>query len=514
MKHQSTNEEFYLKFGLSKDPFPVDSLDDVFFITPELNHRVELVKHLLEFSQQLLIITAEKDSGKSALFQYLYNHIKDNWSVSYIIAGNEMDNVNLAGEILRGIFEEDDTGNEDAVDRLNEYLVYCDRNHTLPVVLIDEAHLLSVDVLEFVLKLNKLSANNTKFRFVLFGQESLNDSLEDPRVKILTAGILHHISLPSFTKDQVSAYVEYRICACGQITEYPFTEKDMNHIYKVSGGIPGKINLLARQAMQDPVERSSHRDRFQSPLKIIINPIFMGMLVTLIIAGYLFFSDTTDDTTSEQISINLPPEQALPLANSRQQDLPEQTPEDIVIDGANAADTGTDTTDEAPVEADESIAAVMTETGEDLVISKPLSPQEVLAESPATDSTTRPAPVVEAEQEKVAVNPLLGSGIFSGLKGADWLHQQSPEQYVLQLIGARDIKTLEAFLQGQNQLRDKLAVFSTINAGKPWYVLVYGIYPDRAAALAELKRLPGRVKAQKPWPRPMASIQLDIEMKP
>ncbi len=47
-----TNGDYYSKFGLDTDPFLEEIQGDLYFITPELNHRTELIKHLLEFSQQ------------------------------------------------------------------------------------------------------------------------------------------------------------------------------------------------------------------------------------------------------------------------------------------------------------------------------------------------------------------------------------------------------------------------------------------------------------------------------
>ncbi|WP_254841991.1 SPOR domain-containing protein, partial [Pseudomonas aeruginosa] len=46
--------------------------------------------------------------------------------------------------------------------------------------------------------------------------------------------------------------------------------------------------------------------------------------------------------------------------------------------------------------------------------------------------------------------------------------------------------------------------------GKPFYVVTYGSFPNRAAALAAVKKLPSKVQAGKPWPRTFASIQQEI----
>ena len=42
-----------------------------YFITPELTHRSELILHLLEYSNKLVVVKGELDSGKTSFFKEL-----------------------------------------------------------------------------------------------------------------------------------------------------------------------------------------------------------------------------------------------------------------------------------------------------------------------------------------------------------------------------------------------------------------------------------------------------------
>ena len=101
--------------------------------------------------------------------------------------------------------------------------------------------------------------------------------------------------------------------------------------------------------------------------------------------------------------------------------------------------------------------------------------------------------------------------IFPGLRDDNWVRAQDPGHYVLQLIGARDIRTLELYLADAPEIRSGLAVITTWNAGNPWYVFIYGIYPDRDAAVADLGRLPAVIRKGEPWPRTIASVLSDLQ---
>jgi DamX protein len=51
------------------------------------------------------------------------------------------------------------------------------------------------------------------------------------------------------------------------------------------------------------------------------------------------------------------------------------------------------------------------------------------------------------------------------------------------------------------------AIFERDLKGAPWFSLVAGDYPDRAAAVAARARLPAALSGAGVWPRTFASIQ-------
>ncbi|RME32948.1 MAG: sporulation protein, partial [Gammaproteobacteria bacterium] len=55
--------------------------------------------------------------------------------------------------------------------------------------------------------------------------------------------------------------------------------------------------------------------------------------------------------------------------------------------------------------------------------------------------------------------------------------------------------------------QDHFAWFETRHRGRPWYVVVYGYYPDRERARAALARLPASLKKGRPWLRRVGEIQ-------
>ncbi len=92
----------------------------------------------------------------------------------------------------------------------------------------------------------------------------------------------------------------------------------------------------------------------------------------------------------------------------------------------------------------------------------------------------------------------------------DWLLQQPPGTFTLQLLGSRDEASITRFIQRYALDPDKTAYYRGRYKNAEWYVLLYGIYPDKAAALAARSALPDKVRKGNPWPRSLKSVQDSI----
>ena len=92
----------------------------------------------------------------------------------------------------------------------------------------------------------------------------------------------------------------------------------------------------------------------------------------------------------------------------------------------------------------------------------------------------------------------------------DWLLKQNPHSYAVQLMGASHEQGILSFIK-THKLGGRAAYFRTRYRGHAWYVLLYGIYPNRPAAQAALKRLPPALRKTSPWVRNLASVRTAIE---
>lgn len=90
-----------------------------------------------------------------------------------------------------------------------------------------------------------------------------------------------------------------------------------------------------------------------------------------------------------------------------------------------------------------------------------------------------------------------------------WIASQSPENFTLQLFGTHDKQNADSFIQ-KHKLQGDVGYFESDRNNKPWYSVVYGSYPDQAAAKKGAAQLPASLSKVKPWVRRFDDIQASI----
>lgn len=96
--------------------------------------------------------------------------------------------------------------------------------------------------------------------------------------------------------------------------------------------------------------------------------------------------------------------------------------------------------------------------------------------------------------------------LLSGVRTRDWLMEENGDQYVLQLIGATEVKTIGNFVARATLPEHRLTLLRARRNGEDWYTLIYGLYPDAETARKERGKLPPWVRENNPWPRRVSEV--------
>jgi DamX protein len=134
---------------------------------------------------------------------------------------------------------------------------------------------------------------------------------------------------------------------------------------------------------------------------------------------------------------------------------------------------------------------------------KPLAARSSSSGPPQTDSRPSTSLPRATETAPVVATPATGE-----IRREKWLLSQKASAYTVQIIGVSSEKTLLDFVKRNPLLKpDELAYYESTFNGKPWFQLLYGIYPSRQAARAAADKLPENIQQAGPWIRQISSVQ-------
>jgi len=237
-------------FGLKERPFSI--APDPRYLYMSERHREALAHLLYGVSGQggFIVLTGEVGTGKTTICRCFLNQVPANTDVAFII------NPKLsARELMASICDELKIAYPASAsikilnDLINQYLLaaHADNRHT--VLIIDEAQNLRIDVLEQLRLLTNLETSEKKLlQIILLGQPELREMLAQNDLRQLAQRVTARYHLHELNKVEVGAYAQCRLAVAGKRGRL-FTIKAINTLYKLSGGVPRLINLIADRAL-------------------------------------------------------------------------------------------------------------------------------------------------------------------------------------------------------------------------------------------------------------------------
>ena len=242
-------------FGLKHEPFSI--APDPRYLFMSERHR-EALAHLLygvNGGGGFVLLSGEIGAGKTTVCRCFLEQIPRRCNVAYIV------NPKLTViELLKTVCEEFGIPNpppahaeatvKDYLDPLNQFLLKTHAVGQNNVLIIDEAQMLSADVLEQLRLLTNLETNERKLlQIVLIGQPELRDMLARPELEQLAQRVIARYHLGALTETETGQYIRHRLAVAGMTSAMPFDAPSLARIHQLSRGVPRRINLLCDRAL-------------------------------------------------------------------------------------------------------------------------------------------------------------------------------------------------------------------------------------------------------------------------
>lgn len=239
-------------FGLHHSPFDISP--DPGFLYPTTQHYEALANlyYAIRERKGFVILTGEVGTGKTLLVRCLFQKLeKEGVKYAYVFSP-----ALTPVEFLRYVAADlglhiDWKDKSDLLLGLSRFLIRRHDEGMTTVLVVDEAHLLSREVLEESRLLNNLETNRGKLlQIALVGQPELDEKLDSPNLRQLKQRVAFRCQLQPLSPEEVQEYVVWRLKRAGMNGQIPlFSADSLQAIHEHSRGFPRLINTICENAL-------------------------------------------------------------------------------------------------------------------------------------------------------------------------------------------------------------------------------------------------------------------------
>ncbi|MBU3735548.1 MAG: general secretion pathway protein [Methylobacterium sp.] len=493
---------YFSHFGLKQPPFKITPNTEFFFSGGNRGAVLDALIYAVTSGEGIVKVVGEVGSGKTMLCRMLESLLPQNVESVYLA------NPSVAPEdILHAIAFELHLELPETADRLQvmhalqNYLLQRYAENRQVVIFIEEAQGMPLATLEEIRLLSNLETKNDKLlQIVLFGQPELDENLNQTQIRQLRERITHSFNLGPLLQEDIGEYLIFRLRTAGYFGPQLFTKGAIRKIAAASKGLVRRVNILADKAMlaafadnayavsprhvviaikdsEFGAEQSGAAGRYPWPL-IAGGTLLIGLAAGF--AAHMWLESRLTDAA--QGFAPAPPVAVLPVIPA--------TPS---APAAPASAIG----EPPPALPAATVAAK----------APAVTPPQPPAAQPATGSaeTGKPADQVARTADTILDKRLLATEA--------WLAHQPPTTVTIQLMGTDKPDLLRYQLESLSRMiaLDEIFIYQIDFEGKPFYTLLYGSYPDRNIAKAELQALPKSLRAYRPHLRTVGGLQKEIK---
>jgi type II secretory pathway predicted ATPase ExeA len=239
-------ESFY---GFSATPFGRDISVDALYKDHERDELTDRLKYAAK-RQLFAVLTGESGSGKTTLLRRFNNEASSSGYMIIYLYDSKLTSRHFYKGILEQLGFEAKYFRGDAKNQLHKEVEALKSNNRLSLVLIvDEAHLLSREMLEevrFLLNLNMDS--QSPLALILAGQSELWEKLRLPSYAAIRQRVDVLCQLSRLDLIKTKAYINAHLAFAGSGKEI-FSDSAYEEIFKFSAGIPRLINKACLAAL-------------------------------------------------------------------------------------------------------------------------------------------------------------------------------------------------------------------------------------------------------------------------
>src|SRR5262245_31803844 len=240
-------------YGFAEKPFSLTPDPKYLYRSQSHGDAFDLLQYAIRRREGFVVITGDIGTGKTTLCRALLEQI-DRTTFSALVLNPFLSEEDLLKRILQdfGVISREDAkagrlanvSKQELIDALYDFLLGLIPLKASAVLIIDEAQNLPLAVLEQIRILSNLETDKEKLlQIILVGQLELQAQLRAPELRQLDQRVSIRYELKPLDRESAGAYVSHRLAIAGG-SSVTFTQKALDRVHALSGGIPRLINLI------------------------------------------------------------------------------------------------------------------------------------------------------------------------------------------------------------------------------------------------------------------------------
>ena len=508
MEHNLPIDDYLQYYSLTREPFDSSA---PFFPSGGRQELVEQLSHLVQFSSAALVVSGAPGSGRSYVAAEFSRQLADGQDVVCTV---DVAQLEREEELLLSLTQA--YGLELQADASCGELLVQIRKH-LPqrsvVLICNGAELLSDKLLSALLSLLQGQSSEASLRLLLLGDDGLASRLE--AFGMLDV-LLQDWPLEDFDRQALADYLSFCLAAAGGPEESPFSDEELERLWQVSDGLPGRVNLPARELLADKALAAREGEGLVASIPMV-HVGALACLAALLLMAFFYRADWLGGLERPSIEMSaiavqsIQPVLAVNYVSALVADTKDASAgaadrlllveapaeirgaQNVVLDGPNLAP---------------SIAAV----GGVVDVPPPQKMNVSLVAPKLTPIASKPLEIPSMAFKVAAVmSPMVQIQQANDLAPAErHLLSLAGESYVLQVLSAGSRASVEQFMATQPNSKE-LYMFVSQRNGQPWFTVVLGEYSSRRAALSAIAHLPEPQRLAGAWPRSVRDVHSKID---
>ena len=239
-------------YKLRLNPFEITPDPSFMFPTTRHNEALAALYYGVTSRKGMVVLTGEVGTGKTLLlravlqflgrcdveFAFVFNPSLSPLEFMRYIAGD-----------FRLPFE--DKSKDQLIQSLNTFLLARHKKNQTTLLVVDEAHHLSAEVLEEVRLLTNLETSQQKLlQIILGGQPELDEMLDSHELRQIKQRIALRCHLDPLSFEETEKYIERRLQVAGAPAKAEmFSAAAVSRVFRHSQGIPRLINTVCENAL-------------------------------------------------------------------------------------------------------------------------------------------------------------------------------------------------------------------------------------------------------------------------